>query len=241
VVGADTMYRSTAQCVQDGCVFRKRTFYHHVCDTHSISHICLPSVTRLTTCLYDDHETCLVSGLAIPRIREPANETRMKHADTRSIVAMKYSRSAFADTLKKFMEDHADAVEVGTDLADANSLLESNITRMYYLFHRYRGEHEHKRVRPETLLAILDNMMTYICFAVLEDKVVDQKKKLYFQTAMNKINLRKNRKQDVSKLLTADRVWVRKRIIKPLFEADAHTKRLQSYITHKHTGLGCRK
>jgi hypothetical protein len=122
----------------------------------------------------------------------------MKHADTRSIVAMKYSQSAFADTVKEFMKEQADDVDVGTDPVDANALLESNITRMYYLFHQYRGEHEHKRVRPETLLSILDNIMTYICFAVLEDKIVNQKKKLHFQTAMNRIKLRKNRKQDVS-------------------------------------------
>jgi hypothetical protein len=51
----------------------------------------------------------------------------MKHADTRSITAMKYSRPAFADTIKEFMKDHADAIDVGTD---ANALLESNITRM---------------------------------------------------------------------------------------------------------------
>jgi hypothetical protein len=136
---------------------------------------------------------------------------RTKLANVQSIISKKYSPPAFSETIKEFVAEDADVTAANRDNEDAAALLESNISRMYYLFHKYREEIECKRARPETLLVTLDNIMSY------------------------KTKLRKHMKQDISKLLTHDRVRVTKRMTKPLYEADSYTKRLERYAIRKKT------
>ena len=221
-------------CLETGCVFVKpdvyptwlpeRTSGLYICQRHRVYHICqfklhirdcvfdATNRCRFTNCQYPQKYTsCQVTGVetcqdtTIPTDGK-AHAVRLTLDDrTSEHPTHIYGKTAFRQGLKDYLQKHADWIPAIDEVLECPRT-ESNIHRLYYLFHQERKRILAKSKHAEVQNKHIADRFTEMALSLLEDKVVDQNRKLAIIERLGGNKKSQTFRKNINKLITADRV-----------------------------------
>jgi hypothetical protein len=192
----------------------------YVCRNHNYYHYCSPSVQSELPkdCILDKNDTCVYTGKPKQTRQNMKNNIRcdVVNVNGRSetgpstavgidIVKSKYVfRSVILDYITSSL---AEAKRCNLSVLDENKkLLESNITRCYFLYLDSCRTIMSRCQGLETNINNEKELFNTICVAILEDKLVDQTEKMRLIKTIRESKVTRSVNRSLGKLITYDRV-----------------------------------